>query len=248
MQGPLARELTTIGERDMRWMTGAVGSVVLAVICLTSAPARAQNLDSPVADAAHHKVEFENEYVRVVRYVIAPHDKTAQHNHPNLVNVLLTDLNAKATGTDGKTTELHGKAGSAAWRGPTVHVVENVGDQQIEGILVEPKGPAKAGWTPPAQDAAQVDPAHHKIEIDNEFVRVERYSYEKGEKAPMHAHPANVQISLTDASLRSTGPDGKTTERQSKAGQAVYREPLVHAIENVGGPFSGILVVLKNAK
>lgn len=226
----------------MRWMTQA--SLGLAA-CLWSAPALAEspNLDSPVADAAHHKVEFENEYVRVVRYVIAPHDKTTMHGHPSLVNVLLTDANAKATAPDGKTSEIHGKAGAAAWRTPTVHLVENVADTPLEGILVEPKGAPKAGWTPPAQDSAKVDPAHHKIEIDNDQVRVERYWYDKGEKAPLHAHPANVQISLTAADAK-TGSGGVT---HSSAGQVRWRDPLTHSVENAGERFEGILVVLKNA-
>ena len=112
-----------------------------ALVCLGAAPVAAQqDLDSVKADPAHHKVEFENDQVRIVRYVIPPGDKTAQHSHPNNVNVLLTDVNAKFITPDGKISEVHGKAGAAAWRSSTTHAVENTGNKPIEGILVELKG------------------------------------------------------------------------------------------------------------
>jgi quercetin dioxygenase-like cupin family protein len=218
-------------------------------LALAGAPvvagAQTKDLDATKADAAHHKVELENDQVRVVRYVIPPHEKTAMHDHPALVNVSLTDVEARATTPDGKTTEVHGKAGTAAWRGPTAHVFENVSDKPIEGILVEPKGRGDPAWKPPARDDMKVDPEHHKIEFENEQVRVERYWYGKGEKGGMHDHPANVQIALTDASARATMGDGKVAEAQTKAGQVRFRPPLSHAIENTGDRFEGILVVLK---
>jgi quercetin dioxygenase-like cupin family protein len=227
----------------------AVESLVslVCLCCLAASPALAQspNLDSPTADAAHHKVEFENDRVRVVRWSIAPHDKTALHNHPPLVSILLTDMNAKATSLDGKVTELHAKAGSAAWRGPVVHVVENVAEQPVAGILVEPKGPGNAAWVPPPKDDLKVDPQHHKVEFENDLVRVERYWLDKGEKAPMHDHPDVVQVALTDASTRATTPDGKVAEGHLKAGQVNYRQAISHAVENIGPRYEGLLIVLK---
>jgi quercetin dioxygenase-like cupin family protein len=231
----------------MHWMTRAVESVGLALACLVTAPAfaQSQDLDSPSADPAHHKVELENGEVRVVRYVIEPHGKTALHGHPSLVNVLLTDADARATAPDGKASEIHGKAGSVAWRGPTVHVVENVADRRLEGLLVEPKGPGNAAWTPPALDSSKVDPAHHRVELENDQVRVERYWYPKGERSPMHDHAANVQIVLTDSDALLSTPDGKVTESHSKAGQVRYRSFVNHVVENTGERFEGFVVVLK---
>ncbi len=203
-------------------------------------------LDAPKADAAHHKVELENDQVRVVRWRLAPHEKTALHDHPALVSVLLTDADLKLTGQDGKVTMVKARAGSAGWRGPTVHVAENVGDRPVEGVLVEPKGPGNASWTPPANDATKVT-THDRVEFENDRVRIVRYVYEKGESAPMHDHPAGVQIVLTDAHIRQTTPDGKTGEVSGKAGMVRYRPPLSHAIVNLGDRFEGLLVDLKGA-
>jgi quercetin dioxygenase-like cupin family protein len=113
-----------------------------AVACLAFPLVVAQDAkvpDATVSDADHHKVEFENADVTVVRYKIAPHEKTAMHSHPKNVQVMLTDHDLKVTTPDGKTTEAHGKAGQVAWRNPTTHMVENISDKPVEGLLIEPK-------------------------------------------------------------------------------------------------------------
>ena len=117
-----------------------------ALVSRGAAPVAAQqdDLDPVKADPAHHKVEFENAQVRVVRYRIAPGEITANHRNPSFVNIPLTDINAKFTTPDGKSTEVHLKAGTTAWRTPTTHVVQNIGDKPIEGIMVVPKEPSSA--------------------------------------------------------------------------------------------------------
>ena len=218
----------------------------LTLICV--APVVAQdNLDAVKADAAHHKVEFENDQVRVVRWVIPPGEKTANHSHPNNVNILLADANAKVTTPDGKTNDLHAKAGAATWRAAGTHIVENVGTQPMQGILVEPKKPSSkvpAG----APDVVTADPKHSKVEFENDQIRVIRYHYEAGEGSPMHGHPDNVQVFLTDSKAKTTTADGKSTEAAGKAGQVTWRPATQHAIQNTGAAFEGILVEMKGGK
>jgi quercetin dioxygenase-like cupin family protein len=227
----------------MRATLAAVAALGLVIPLRTRA---ADDLDAPRADAAHHKVEFENEYVRVVRWSLAPHEKTALHDHPNLVSVFLTDMNLVLTGKDGKAQEVHAKKGVAAWRGPVVHVAENIGDERVEGVLVEPKGQPKAGWTPPPRDASKTTTTD-RVAFENDWVRIVRFEIEKGEKNSMHDHPSGVQILLTAAHLRQTTPDGKASEVSAKAGAARYRPAFTHAVENTGGRVEGIVVDLKNA-
>ncbi|HYL16509.1 MAG TPA: hypothetical protein VEV41_25970 [Terriglobales bacterium] len=223
-------------------------TLLFALTCVCLSPAVAQDdLDSVKADAAHHKVEFENDQVRVVRWKIPPGDKTANHSHPYNVNILLADANAKVTTPDGKSSEMHTKAGAVAWRGPTTHVVENIGSQPMEGILVEPKKPASS-LPAGAQDEATVDPKHSKVEFENDQVRVIRYHYEPGGKSPMHGHPDNVQVFLTDSKSNITSADGKTTANTGKAGETRWRTATTHTVENTGDKaFEGILVEMKGA-
>ena len=229
--------------RLQTWITALIFG--LALVCRGTSPAVAQDLDSVKADTAHHKLEFENEQVRVVRYRIAPGDKTANHSHPNNVNIPLTEVNAKFTTPDGKTAEVHGKAGAVAWRGATTHVVENTGDKPIEGILVEPKKPSSA-LPAGAQDVVAADPTHSKVEFENDQVRVIRYHFDPGDKSPMHGHPDNVQVLLTDSQANVTTPDGKTAPISGKAGDARWRRAGQHVVENTSDKaFEGILVEMK---
>ena len=124
--------------RLLTWITALIFGLALA--CMGTSAAAAQDLDSVKADAAHHKVEFENDQVRVVRYHYDPGDKSPMHGHPDNVQVLLTDSKANVTTPDGKTAPISGKAGEARWRQAGQHVVENTGDKAFEGILVEMKG------------------------------------------------------------------------------------------------------------
>ena len=218
----------------------------LGAMVLCGAARAAEDLDAPKADPKHHKVEFENEWVRIVRAVIPPHEKTEMHGHPNLVSVFLTDADLKVIAPDGKVSEAHAKKGSATWRGPTAHVAENIGDKPVEQILVEPKGPAKAGWTPPPRDVAKVTTTD-KVEFENEYVRIVQGTFGKGARAPMHDHASGVHIALDDSHVRSTTPDGKATEVRSKAGEARYRPAFSHSVENLDDGHSSLIVDIKAA-
>lgn len=227
----------------MRRSTVVFIAVIFAALAGGYAGA-ADDLDSTRADPAHHKVEFENDQVRVVRYVIPPGETALLHSHPDQVNVFFTDGDLQVTAQDGSTTVIHPKAGTAAWRGPTVHKVVNVGAGTIEGVLVEPKGPGNPGWKPPPWDAVKVTTTD-RLEFENDRVRIVRYGIPAGETTPMHDHPAGVQILLTDARARQTTPDGKVAETFGKARAARYRPALSHTVENTGARFEGILVDLK---
>ncbi len=124
--------------RIQRWTIYAV--LGLALLCIGSPSAVAQqDMDAAKVDAQHHKVIFENDQVRIVRWQIPPGESTTMHSHPAHVNVFLTDINVQVTSPDGKTTTGQGKAGDASWRTPVTHVVKNLSDKPAEGVLVEPK-------------------------------------------------------------------------------------------------------------
>ncbi len=99
-----------------------------------------QNLDPLVVDSQHYHLEFENQYVKIIRCKIPPHDKVKLHHHPvGSVVVLITDQNLKQTEADGKLTEAHRKAGEAFWADPVTHMGENISDQPYEYVRVDVK-------------------------------------------------------------------------------------------------------------
>lgn len=216
-----------------------------ALLCLAALPLAAQ--DPVKVDPKHYKVEVDNAQVRILRITIGPHEKTPMHEHPASATVWLTDANGKLTISDGKTEELHMKAGQAQWSGPEKHWGENTSDKPFELIQVElkssgAKAAAAKGWV----DPVAVDPKHYAVEAENDQVRVLRYKAGPHEKSVMHDHPAYIVVALADGKTKFTLPDGKTREAAIKARQATWNGPEKHASENLSDkPAEAVLIELK---
>jgi beta-alanine degradation protein BauB len=90
------------------------------------------------------------------------------------------------------------------------------------------------GVTAYAQDPVKTSPQYYKVLLENDRVRVIEYHLKPGEKEPMHSHSAGVIYLLSGAKLRFTFPDGKTEERTAATGETIWRDPVTHAVENIG--------------
>jgi quercetin dioxygenase-like cupin family protein len=100
-----------------------------------------------------------------------------------------------------------------------------------------------------AQDAVKADSKHYKVESENKRVRVLRIKYGPHEKSVMHSHPDAVVIFLTDGRMKFTFADGKTEERDMKAGQTMFTPAVRHLPENISdSDMEAILVEVKTPK
>ena len=84
----------------------------------------------------HYKLDFENEHVQVVSVHYGPHEKSALHEHPGGVVVVITGGHLKFTDDKGKVTEVFAKPGEARWFNPFKHTVENVGDSAYNAVYI----------------------------------------------------------------------------------------------------------------
>ena len=99
-------------------------------------------MDATLIDPEHYHVELENEYARVLRVTIGPHEKLRLHKHPDTgaVLVYLTDQNMRITLTDGTSRPSHYSARTVRWVEPgPAHVDENLSDAPLRFIRVELK-------------------------------------------------------------------------------------------------------------
>lgn len=96
---------------------------------------------------------------------------------------------------------------------------------------------------PTPQDPAKQSPQYYKVLLENDQVRVLEYRLKPGEKEPMHTHTPGVLYIFGDAKLRTTYPDGRTDESAGGAGEAHWRNPVTHAIENIGNTEAHALAV-----
>lgn len=94
-----------------------------------------------------------------------------------------------------------------------------------------------------SQDPVKVDPAHHKVEIDNAHVRVLRVTFAPGDKTPAHDHPALMAIYLTDAQSRISPAGEPVNETPRRRGEVVAAAASKHTVENVGKAPSEVVVV-----
>jgi quercetin dioxygenase-like cupin family protein len=95
--------------------------------------------DAVHADPSHYALEFENDRIRVIRVRYGPRERSVMHSHPATEVVFLTDGDVRFSFPNGKTEELHAKAGKSYWDSATIHLPENMGDRPFEAIMIELK-------------------------------------------------------------------------------------------------------------
>lgn len=214
----------------------------LIVSCILAPTALAQ--DAVKVDPKHYKILLENEHVRVLRISYKPKEKSVMHEHPANVVVFLGSSQTKFTLADGSATETSPKAGEVAFGEAVKHLPENIGSTTVEAVLVELKG--KPPMTSATVDPVKVDPSHHKVEFENDRVRVLRINFKPHDMTKEHDHPNGVAIFLTDVKAKFALGGGKTREGANKRGEAIWAAAESHAVENLGNkPAEVILVELK---
>jgi hypothetical protein len=96
-------------------------------------------------------------------------------------------------------------------------------------------------------DPVRVAPDHYKVEFENPQVRVLRAHYGPREAGPVHEHILNrVMVSLTDANVKVTTPDGNVQVAQGAAGDVRMGGGAKHREENFSLlPFEVLVVEFK---
>src|SRR6266567_2256174 len=97
-----------------------------------------------------------------------------------------------------------------------------------------------AAW---AQDPVKVAPQNYKVLLENDRVRVLEALLKPSDRTPQHSHPARVVYSLSDHSAIFRSPEGRVTHSVSKAGDTVWRDPVIHSEENDGKADSHAILV-----
>lgn len=113
------------------------------LLCLAWSAALTQDVAKVAGGAETHKVVLDNNEVRVLDVHVQPGQKVAMHSHPASVVYFVTDTKIKFTLPDGTSRVAEAKAGTAAWREPGTHAVENVGTAEFHLVQTELKGEAK---------------------------------------------------------------------------------------------------------
>jgi len=202
-----------------------------------------------VSAVAAPNVLLEDTDVRVVLASVAPGQKSQPHHHTvNRVMIALDDGKMRLAFDDGKVVDREWKTGDVWWdtKGGT-HTSENLGGAAYRLIEVELKRPGGGSVKWPGDDPAATSPAHFKVELDNEQVRVMRLTLAPKEKTALHSHQLpRVMVYLNAQQVRMTLANGRGSTFRYKAGQVTRGGKARHAESNLGaGPLTTLFIELK---
>ena len=93
------------------------------------------------ADTKHYTVEFENDVIRVIRIKYGPGEASSMHSHDANCAIFLADGEMQMALPDGTTSVVPAnETGVIDCTDAGAHLPTNVGDTNIELVLVEMKG------------------------------------------------------------------------------------------------------------
>jgi len=190
-------------------------------------------LTSTEAAPNHYELEFENEYLRIIRVKYSPGETSAMHSHEPTVGVTLT-------GGQGIFADLEGNSVSRPENFPgdvladdgIPHSVTSISKSDEELIFIEVKKKYKSKDLG-VPNAVELDPETHIVEIEQPNIRVVRIKSPAGSQTPMHSHNAGVTVALTDMRVEHTSLTGEVIEITRSAGDAGWREEIAHSGKNL---------------
>ena len=195
-------------------------------VCLAGSVGIAQD-PVKVSPKTYH-VLVDNARVRVLHVAAAPGEKTALHQHPDNVTVLLTDGKITFTDAAGKSETMETKAGQALWSGPQTHAGANAGAAPLEAIVVELKGSA----APTAKLPSSRPNMTRTMLVENPRAdAIRARPMRRSPKSPRRTHdydqmviaPGPATFSLEVGGKTKTGPGSGVTPCSSAAAKRIRR-------------------------
>jgi hypothetical protein len=196
-------------------------------------------------------VPIDNKVVRVQLSAGLPGVVTQPHVHlTNRVMVYFDAGTNKITYQNGKVSPEVFRAGDVQWNDAMgTHVAEIIAKGPVNIAHIELKSAPNMVPTVrySSRDPLKVDPAHYRLEIDNNQVRVLRLRLGRGEKTPLQvAVFERLLVPLTAASLKVTVSKGIAKTVTVKRADLQWLPPNEEADENLGDqPYEALIVEFK---
>lgn len=193
-------------------------TLCLAVVGALLLPALASAQNPPAPAAITPKLDTPQ--VRVIVATLQPRTPSISRNGHATHRVLIYLDEGVMTRKEGDTvTTIPFKRGDVRWRpagGP--YTSENISDHPIRILEVDLKGPPSGPLPATTLDPVITDPAHYKVELENEFVRVLRVHFGPREKGLTHEHILNRVVVYMNDQANARADDARL------AGAATHAE------------------------
>ena len=188
----------------------------------------------------NYHVVVDNAQVRVLHVIAPPGEKTAMHQHPENITVLLTDGKIVFTDGAGKSETVETKAGQALASGPQTHSGANTGSTPIEAIVVELKGSAAPKATlPTTRPNIKVTQL-----VDTPRAAASRFVADASFKEePKTTHDYDQVVIALGPSTLSLEVGGKTTTTWKRGDAVFIGRGQPHQAQNTSGKPQELIVV-----
>lgn len=182
---------------------------------------------------------IDNALARIQLSAGKPGEVTKPHVHlTNRVMIYFQPGTNTIRYPDGKVSPEHFKAGDVQWNDAMgTHTATITAKGPVDIAHVELKSPPDMVPAIPfgARDPRAVDPAHFKLEIENNQVRVLRLHLEPGEKTALYDERLErLLVPLSDARLKTAGADGSVKPTTYRRGEVQWLKPGTQRDENAG--------------
>ena len=188
-----------------------------------------------ISGEPRHHPKFENEFVRVLDVTVAAGDATLWHVHRNdNVVVTLGGASLRLEKVGAPTVEVQWKVGDVNFGKATyTHRAINIGTTPFHNLTIEL---LKSPPGPPGVPTQTGQTSRQPI-LENDRVRVYRFSLAPGESTEVHTHQlSGLAIAITSGAVEITNQGKTKPDRLTfAAGDLLWRDDVVtHSIKNVG--------------
>jgi len=191
-------------------------------------------LTSTAAAPDNYKIEFENDYVRIIRVSYSPGESSPMHSHEPFVGVTLTGTKDNVfTYLDGSSeTKPPSSPGELIDGDLTVHAIKSNAGFKTESVFIELKNPYLSGEQP-IPNLTEVAPDRAEVVLEKPGLRVVRVKNSGNNDTPLHSHRAGVSVTLSDMNVEVTPVSGESKEVSRPAGDASWEGPRAHSGKNL---------------
>jgi quercetin dioxygenase-like cupin family protein len=217
--------------------------VFLPVFLLITLFALAQSSEVDITAEPHHHLAFENNYVRVFKVEVPPHEQTLMHRHDHdyiYVTIGATELENDVAGKPPANLKLQ-DGETRFLPGPFAHIVKTLSNTPFRNVTVELLQDGKARKTPPPKWDEErglhiLEGGTQDILFVKDGVRVTDNQLQPGASIPKHRHVGpHLVVSLTDYELRSDVVGKASKTMQQKAGDVSWvAGGYTHVLTNSG--------------
>jgi hypothetical protein len=205
-------------------------------------------VDPVAVSPSRYEVLQENDWARLLKLTLKPHEKDKLHSHPATFMYALTPLDGNEVRGDGKASKIAYAEGASVFRQPVRDIAfENTGTKPAQLLIFEVEAKAQPGPVDKDADpdAIAASPDHYKVLQENDRARLVLSTFKPGEKDKPHSLRPLVSYALTEMSGKAF--IGRTQKLSQKKGESGVMDAVPSmTFENTSkSPMRSLLLELK---